>query len=100
MAKKQPELPHTRREDEAPEQKSVPALDDACEVLEKAKGKAIKAGQGVVEAKRAIDELLRSNGLTSYVYETPTGVEKKVFISTGIKTAKIKKEKTDDGGDE
>lgn len=99
MAKKQPELPGTRRDDE-PEPKSIPALDDACEVLEKAKGKAIKAGQGVVEAKKAIDELLRQHGLNAYVYETPTGVEKKVFISTGIKTTKIKKDKADDGGEE
>lgn len=99
MAKKQTELPGTRRDDE-PEAKSIPALDDACDALEKAKGKAIKAGQGVVDAKHKIDELLREHNVTQYVYETATGVEKKVFISTGIKTAKIKKEKADDGGNE
>jgi len=99
MSKKnQAELPGTRRPDE-PEQKSIPALDDACETLEKAKGKAVKAGQGVVEAKRTIDELLREHGVTQYVYESATGVEKRVFISTGIKTAKIKKDKAD-GDDE
>jgi len=99
MAKKQTEIPGTRRDDE-PEQKPIPELDDACEQLEKAKGKAVKAGQGVVEAKKSIDELLRANGLTSYLYDGLNGVEKKVFISTGIKTAKIKKEKADDGDDE
>jgi hypothetical protein len=99
MAKKQPELPGTRRDDE-PAAASIPELDDACEGLEKAKGKAVKAGQGVVEAKHKIDELLRKHGIKFYVYETATEVEKKVFISEGIKTAKIKKEKADAGGDE
>jgi hypothetical protein len=99
MAKKQTELPGTRRDDE-PQPKSIPALDDACETLEKAKGKAIKAGQVIVEAKHAIDELLRKEGILSYVYETATGVEKKVFISESIKTSKIKKEKSVDSGDD
>lgn len=100
MAKKQPELPGTRRDDEAPVPKSIPEIDSACEVLEKAKGKAIKAAQGVVEAKQIVDGLLRENKITSYIYETPTGVEKKVFIAESVKTAKIKKEKADDGGEE
>lgn len=99
MAKKQPELPGTRRDDE-PAAASIPALDDACAALEKAKGKAVKAGQGIVEAKQKVDGLLREHKITTYVYETATGVEKKVFISEGIKTAKIKKAKADDGGDE
>lgn len=99
MAKKQEELPGTRRDDE-PKAKTIGALDDACEALEKAKGKAVKAGQGIVDAKKTVDELLREHKITSYVYETATGVEKKVFISEGIKTAKIKKAKADDGGGE
>lgn len=99
MSRKQEELPNTRRDDE-PKQKSIAALDTACEALEKAKGKAIKAGQTIVEAKLAIDGLLREHKVTSYVYETQNGVEKKVFISEGIKTAKIKKAKTDGGGDD
>jgi hypothetical protein len=97
MAKKQAELPGTRRDDE-PQPKSIPKLDDACEILEKAKGGHIKSGQKVVEAKQAIDELLRENGITSYVYEDTKGVERKVFISESIKTAKIRKDT--DGGDE
>ena len=100
MARKQEELPNTRRADEAPPPKSIKALDDACTNLEKAKGKVLKAGQDVVAAKKAIDELLHENGITSYVYEDLKGTEKKVFISQAIKTKKIKKEKADDGGDE
>jgi thiamine pyrophosphate-dependent acetolactate synthase large subunit-like protein len=100
MAKKQAELPGTRRDDEPPPAKSIAALDDACDVLEKAKGKAIKAGQGIVEAKHQVDSLLREHGINAYTYETANGVEKKVFISESIKTAKIKKAKADDGGDE
>jgi len=100
-SRKQAELPGTRRDDEAPPPKSIPALDDACEALEKARGKATKAGQGVVEAKLKVDHLLREHNLSAYVYETATGVEKKAFISEGIKTSKIKKAKADDdGGDE
>lgn len=97
MAKRQEELPNTRRDDE-PRPKSIGALDDACAKLEGAKGKAVNAGQKVVEAKKAVDALLREHKITTYVYETSTGVEKKVFISEGIKTAKIKKAKAD--GDE
>lgn len=98
MAKKQPELPNTRGADEPPAPEPIKALDDACDALEKARGKATKAGQGVVEAKGAVDQLLRKNGLTSYTYETANGVEKKAFISEGIKTSKIKKAKVDDDG--
>ncbi len=102
MSKKQAELPNTRRDDEAPEQKPIKALDDACGALEKARGKATSAGQGVVAAKLAVDKLLREHGITEYVYETSTGVEKKAFISEGVKTAKIKKatKGDDDGADE
>lgn len=100
MAKKQEELPNTRRADEPPPPKSIKELDDACTTLEKAKGKVLKAGQDVVAAKKAIDELLIEHGITSYVYEDLKGTEKKVFIAQAIKTTKIKKEKADDGGDE
>jgi len=100
MAKRQAEIPGTRRPDEAPEPKSIPALDDACGALEKARGKATNAGQGVVAAKLVVDKLLRENGLSSYVYETASGVEKKAFISEGVKTAKIKKEKIEKGDEE
>jgi hypothetical protein len=99
MSKKQPELPNTRRDDE-PTDASIPALDDACSALEKAKGKAVKAGQDIVTAKQKVDGLLREHKISAYVYETATGVEKKVFISEGIKTAKIKKAKADSGDDE
>jgi thiamine pyrophosphate-dependent acetolactate synthase large subunit-like protein len=102
MGKKQAELPGTRRDDEPEPPKPIKALDDACEMLEKARGKATKAGQGVVEAKSVVDKLLREHGITEYVYETSTGVEKKAFISEGVKTAKIKKatKGDDDGADE
>jgi hypothetical protein len=55
-----------------------------------------------VAAKLVVDQLLRKHGLTEYVYETSTGVEKKAFISEGVKTAKIKKatKGDDDGADE
>lgn len=100
MGKRQAELPNTRGADEGPEQKPIKALDDACDALESARGKATNAGQKVVEAKKAVDALLREHSLTSYVYETRTGVEKKAFISEGIKTAKIKRAKVDDDGDD
>lgn len=99
MSRKQPELPNTRSEGEPPAPKSIPKIDDACTALEKAKGKVLKAGQDVVEAKHVIDELLRANDLTSYTYEDLKGTERKVFIASSIKTTKIKKEKAD-GDDE
>lgn len=102
MANNQPELPKTRREDEPapPAAKRIGALDDACAELEKAKGKAINAAQAVVEKKQTCDALLRKHKISSYVYTTANSVEKKVFISEGIKTAKIKKAKADEGADE
>jgi hypothetical protein len=100
MAKKQTELPHTRRDDE-PAPKSIDELDEACSELEKAKGKAVKAGQGVAASKQIVDGLLRKHGLRSYPYETATGVEKRARINESIKTEKIKKDRGDgDGADE
>lgn len=97
MARKQEELPGTRRDDEAPTQKPIAALDAACTELEKAKGKAIKASQGVVEAKKVVDGLLRKHELRSYLYDDLKGVEKRAFISEGVKTEKVKTEKSGDG---
>jgi len=99
-SKKQPELPHTRRDDEPPAPKPIKALDDACDQLEKLKGKVTRAGQEVVAQKHTIDELLRKHAVTSYTYETAAGVEKKVFIKSSIATAKVKKAKLDDDAGE
>jgi hypothetical protein len=44
MAKRQTELAGTRRDDEPEPPKPIAALDDACDVLEKARGKAARAG--------------------------------------------------------
>lgn len=95
MAKRQTELAGTRRDDEPPPPKTIKSLDDACEELERRKGKAIKAGQAIVEQKTIIDDLLRKNGLSWYPYEDLKGAERKVFIKSSIATAKMKKDKVD-----
>jgi len=105
MPKKQAELPGTRRDDEPATPPSIKALDDACEAYERAKGKATKAGQGVVEAKRAIDTLLGEHKLGAYEYEDLKGVLRKVFRKESIASCKVKVEKrtdadSDDGDDE
>lgn len=105
MAKKQAELPGTRRADEPQPQQPIKALEEACEALERAKGKATKAGQGVVEAKRAVDALLIEHKLDAYEYDDLKGVARKVFRKTSVATCKVKVEKrtdedTDDGADE
>lgn len=101
MSKKQPELPNTRRADEPEPPKPIKALDEACELLERAKGKATKAGQGVVEAKRAIDALLVEHNLATYEYDDLKGVARKVFRKTSVATCKVKVEKrTDDDSDD
>jgi hypothetical protein len=101
MGKRQAELPNTRRDDEPPPPKTIKALDEACEELERRKGKAIKAGQAIVEQKAVIDGLLQQHGLSWYPYEDLKGVERKVFIKSSIATAKLKKAKVDsDGGDD
>ena len=105
MGKKQAELPGTRRDDEPTPQKPIKALDDACDALEKAKGKATRAGQQVVEAKRAADAILVEHGLVEYEYENAQGVLKKIFRKTAVATCKVKVEKksdeeSDDGDEE
>lgn len=97
MAKKQAELPGTRRDDEPPEQKPIGALDDLCGELDKRKGAAIKASQNVVDTKQKIQAALREHGLTSYRYEDAKGVEREVFLNEGIRTRKVK---TEDSGDD
>jgi hypothetical protein len=104
MAKKQTELPGTRRADEPDPQKPIKALDDACEALEKARGKATRAGQAVVEAKKTAQALLAESGLKVYEYEH-NDVLKKLFSKEQIGTCKVKVEKkrdddSDDGDDE
>src|SRR5262245_5324525 len=100
MGKKQTELPHTRRSDEPPPPKTIKELDEACEELERRKGKAIKAGQAIVEQKTTIDGLLQKHGLSWYPYEDLKGVERKVFVKSSIATAKLKKAKLDDAADD
>jgi len=105
MAKRQAELPNTRRDDEPPPPKTIKALDEACDVLEKAKGKARRAGQGVVEAKKAAEALLVEHGRAEYEYEDANGVLRKIFRKLSVATCKVKVEKrtdsdSDDGEDE
>lgn len=97
MAKKQPELPNTRRDDEPPEQTPIAVLDAACKVLDKAKGGAVNASQKVVEAKTTIQTLLREHKINSYTYADAKGIEREVFLNESIKTRKIK---TDSAGDD
>jgi len=97
MAKKQPELPGTRRDDEAPEHKPIAELDAACKVLDKAKGGAVNASQKVVEAKKTIQALLHQHDIQSYPYVDAKGIEREVVRNESIKTRKIK---TDSAGDD
>jgi hypothetical protein len=99
MAKKQEELPNTRRDDE-PKPVVIKALDDACTAFERAKGKALKAGQDVQAARQVIDGLLREHGLTSYVYDDLKGVERRALLVNRVKTEKVKTDKTSDEGEE
>lgn len=99
MARKQEELPNTRRDDE-PKHVVIKALDEACTAFEKAKGKALKAGQDVQAARQEIDQLLRANNLTSYVYDDLKGVERRALLVNRVKTEKVKTDKTSDEGED
>jgi len=102
MAKKQEELPGTRRDDEPKPQKPIKALDDACEALVKARGKATRAGQSVVEAKKIAQGLLVEHDLQAYEYEE-NDVLKKLYRKETLASCKVKVEKKsapDDGDDE
>lgn len=102
MAKKQAELPGTRRDDEPQPQKPIKALDDACDALVKARGRATRAGQGVVEAKKSAQALLIEHDLQSYEYEE-NDVLKRIYRKETIASCKVKVEKKsapDDGDDE
>jgi len=106
MARKQSELPGTRRPDEAEPPKPIKALDEALEDFEKAKGKRVKAGQLVKAARDKAQELLKEHGLEFYVYEDLGGVERRFFTKQTVGTCKVKKEKrvsdhdSDDGDEE
>lgn len=99
MAKKQTELPGTRRDDEPVPQKPIKALDDACDELVKARGKATRAGQAVVQAKKKALELLVEHGLSAYEYEE-NDVLKKLFRKEVTATCKVKVAKKDDQSDD
>ena len=102
MARKQEEIPGTRRPDEPQPQKPIKALDDASDVLVKAKGKATRAGQGVVEAKKVVQQLLIEHDLQSYEYEE-NDVLKKHYRKETLASCKVKvakKSAPDDGDDE
>jgi len=105
MAKRQAELPHTRGDNEPEPQKPIKALDDATDALEKAKGKATRAAQAVVGAKKIAQDLLVEHGIAFYEYETSDGKLKKIFRketlgSCKVKVAKRTDDDTDDGDDE
>jgi hypothetical protein len=105
MAKRQTELPGTRRPDEPEPPKPIKALDDACDVLEQKRGAAARAGQGVLEAKKAAEALLDKHNRDEYEYEGPNGVLKKIFRKRTVATCKVKVAKknddeSDDGADE
>jgi len=93
MARKQSELPHTRRPDEAEPPKPIKALDDALAELEKAKGKCTKAAQLKKAARDKAQEILKEHGLSFYVYEDLGGVERRFFTKETVGTCKVKKEK-------
>lgn len=105
MAKKQTELPGTRRADEPEPPKPIKALDEACEAIEKAAGAVTRAGQRLVEAKKSAQGLLDEHERDEYEYETNDGVLKKIFRKKSIgrckvKVAKKSDEDTDDGDEE
>lgn len=104
MARRQKELPNTRLPHEPAPPEPIRELDDACDALEKAKGKATRAGQGVVAAKKAAQDLLDQHNRDEYEYES-NGVLKKIFRKKTLGSCKVKVEKkrdddSDDGDDE
>lgn len=99
MAKKQTELPGTRRDDEPVPQKPIKALDEACAELVKARGKATRSGQAVVEAKKRALDLLVEHGIPSYEYEE-NDVLKKLYRKEVTATCKVKVAKKADEGDD
>jgi hypothetical protein len=105
VARRQEELPNTRREDE-PVHKAIKALDDALEEFERAKGKRTSAAQAVKEKRDVAQALLKEKGLSFYVYEDLEGVERRFFVKESVGTCKVKKEKrvsdmdSDDGDEE
>lgn len=96
MARKQEELPGTRRDDEPTPQKPIAALDSACGELDKRKGKAIKAGQDVAETRQQIQDLLHKHEIASYRYEDAKGIEREVFREEVVRTRKVKTEASGD----
>ena len=104
MAKRQAEIPGTRRDDEPTPQKPIKALDEVCDELVKARGRATRAQQAVVAATKRGQELLVEHGLTAYEYEE-NDVLKKLYRKETVATCKVKVAKkvddaTDDGDDE
>lgn len=93
MARKQSELPGTRRDDEPPPPKSIKRLDDALEEWERAKGKQTKAAQTTKEKRDAAQAILVEENLQFYVYEDLEGVEQRFFRKETVGKAKEKRQK-------
>lgn len=105
MAKKQAELPGTRRDDEPAPQKPIKALDDVIAAINKDKGAKTRANQRIVAAQKTAQGLLVEHGLTSYTYDDANGVERKIELNQKLKDVKVKvvkrgdAEEGDDDGD-
>lgn len=95
MARRQKELPNTRLPNEPAPPEPIKAIDDACDAIEKAAGGVTRAGQKLVDAKKAAEALLDEHNRDEYEYETSDGVLKKIFRKKSLGRCKV-----DDGEDE
>lgn len=92
MAKRDPnlELPHTRRDDEAPPFKPIKALDDNITEWQKLLAKRKKIGQEINAQLIEQQELLKKYDRPSYPYEATGGGEREIFRAETVKSRKTK----------
>lgn len=90
MAKKQTELPGTRRDDE-PEHVVIAAIEELCDALHKLRAKRMKLAEQEEQKQLELNAALTEHKLTLYPYTDDEGVAREAyFTDPRVKIRKVK----------
>lgn len=90
MARNQPELPNTRRADEAPPFKPIPALDENIDAWQKKLAARKKLNQEINALVVEQQELLAGHDRPTYPYEAKGGGERELYRNERVSSRKTK----------
>lgn len=99
MARRQEELPNTRRDDEAPPFKPIKAMEDNIEEWQKLLGSRKKINQRINALLIVQQDLLKKHDRPTYPFESSSGAEREIYRIEGVKSRKVNtKSETETGG--